>query len=413
MKVVVAVLASCLIVAHSLSDAQEIAANAAAVPNHKSSSHVAPPDISKGVVDTTIARFPTGPDLGPWEYSRALFLLGELSVYRRTHDQNYLAYAKAWEDSHANDQGQVDRPIDALDFIEPANVAISLYQQTGEAKYKVTADRVADVFKGYPHTSDGGFWHAINSGREHQLWLDGTFMAVPFIIRQGALSGHSSEANAEAIHQLLVYGSNLRDKNGPLYFHAYDESGKAPWADPVTHQSHVKWGRAIGWYCIALVDLLDVLPESPATAKEKAERQELIAIVQNMARDLVATQDPATGLWFQIIDKPKLEGNFLETSSSSMFTYFLDVAVKRGYIDASYKTAMQRGYRGVLSKVVVDADGHYHINDICEGTNVGDQASYLARKHGTDDFHGLGAFLLMNEEVQFNQTMMQGSGAAR
>jgi unsaturated rhamnogalacturonyl hydrolase len=238
-------------------------------------------------------------------------------------------------------------------------------------------------------------------------------MAVPFLVRQGEISGHSSEGDTEAVRQLLVYGSHLRDAGGPLYFHAYDETGKAVWADPTTHQSGVKWGRAIGWYCMALVNTLDALPKSPATAKEKAQRQELLMIVQNMARDLASFQDPTTGLWFQIVDKPKLEGNFLETSCSSMFTYFLDVAVKRGYVDSSYKPAAHRGYRGVLSKVALEPDGHYHVTGICEGTNVGDQASYLARKVNTDDFHGLGAFLLMNEEVQFNQTMMQTSGKGR
>ena len=370
-------------------------------------------DISKDVVDATIERLPTASDLGAWEYSRALFLMGELSVYQRTHDPKYLTYAKAWADSHIDAKGSIDRPIDALDFIMPGNVAISLYRETGDKKYKVAADRLAEIFKTYPRTADGGFWHAMNGERDHQLWLDGTFMALPFLVRQGALSGHQAEVDAEAVRQLLVYGLHTRDANGPLYFHAYDESGHATWADPVTHQASVKWGRAIGWYCVALVDVLEAMPQSPATAEEKAQRQQLIAIVQKMASDLVAVQDPATGLWFQIMDKPKLKGNFLETSSSSMFTYFLDSAVKHGYIDASYQTAAQHGYQGVLSKVVTGADGHLHIKDICEGTNVGDQAYYLERKVNTDDFHGLGAFLMMNEEVQYNRSMMDDVSAGR
>jgi len=363
-------------------------------------------DISKDVVDSTMARLPTASSVGEWEYSRALFMLGVLSVYGRTHDQRYLTYAKAWVDSHIGTDGTIDRPINALDFIMPGNVAISLYRDTGEEKYKLAADKLADVFKTYPRTSDGGFWHAMNGQRDHQLWLDGTFMALPFIVRQGALSGHQREADAEAVKQLLVYGAHTRDPDGPLYFHAYDESGAAKWADPVTHRASVKWGRAIGWYCMALVDVLEAMPATPATAEQKMQRQQLITIVQHVAHDLVEFQDPATGLWYQIVDKPKLAGNFLETSSSSMFTYFLDAAAKHGYIDASYKAAAQHAYQGIMSKVTLGADGHWHIADICEGTNVGNQASYLNRKVYSDDFHGLGAFLLMNEEVQFNRSIM-------
>jgi len=413
MKIAAAALVPWFIFSQGLGNTTAVSMMSNAVPAHNTSRQTAPIDISKDVVDTTLARFPTASTLGDWEYSRALFLLGDLSVYRRTHDRRYLAYAKAWADMHIDQHGKVDHPIDALDFVMPGNVAISLYGETGEKRYKVAADDIAATFKTYPRTSDGAFWHAINTRREHQLWLDGTFMAEPFLVRQGGLSGEAKAADDEAVHQLLVYGAHLRDPNGPLYFHAYDESGHAPWADPVTHRSSVKWGRAIGWYCMALVNTLEAMPKSPATVKDKAQRQDLLAIVRDLARDLVSFQDPATGLWFQIVDKPKLEGNFLETSSSCMFTYFLDVALKRGYIGNEYKAAEKHGYRGVLSKVVLGQDGHYHVTDICEGTNVGDQASYLSRKVYTDDFHGLGAFLLMNEEVKFNRTMMQPAGPGR
>ncbi|HEY0308900.1 MAG TPA: glycoside hydrolase family 88 protein [Acidobacteriaceae bacterium] len=369
--------------------------------------HASATDISRSVVDATITRLPTAADLGPWEYSRALFLLGELSVYQRTHDSRYLDYAKAWADAHSDAKGNVDHPIEALDFIMPGNVDITLYQITGDARYKRTAEKIDSVFTTYPRTEDGGFWHASNNGREHQLWGDGTFMALPFLIRAGAMNGRSADANREAVKQLLIYDRHLRDPHGPLFFHAYDASGKATWANSDTHHSAVKWGRAIGWYCVALTEVLDALPAEPLMAQDKADRQKLIVIAQNLARDLTNLQDPETGLWFQIIDKPKLPGNFVETSSSSMFTYFLDVAVKHGYIDASYHSVAERGYRGVMSKVILGADGHYHVTGICEGTNVGTQEDYLARKVYVDDFHGLGAFLLMNEEVQYNKPEMR------
>jgi unsaturated rhamnogalacturonyl hydrolase len=215
------------------------------------------------------------------------------------------------------------------------------------------------------------------------------------------------EADREAMQQLLIYDEHLRDPHGPLFFHAYDESGKAAWADPKTHHASVKWARAIGWYCIALTEVLDALPAQPASEQDRVTKQKLLVIAKNLARDLVSLQDPKTGMWFQVIDKPTLPGNFVETSSSSMFTYFLDVASKHGYIDANYREAAQRGYRGVMSKVELGADGRYHVTGICEGTNVGTESDYLARHVYTDDFHGLGAFLLMSEEVKYNQPAME------
>jgi len=376
-----------------------------AVPVTAASSHVT--DISRVIVDETMARLPTPADLGEWGYAPTLFLLGDMNVYRRTHDPKYLAYAKSWMDSHIDAKGNVDVNVQSLDWIMPGNLAVVLYQQTGDVRYKLAADKLAAHFATYPRISDGGFWHMTDDDHAHQLWLDGTYMALPFMMRQASISGNQDKAAAEAVSQLIIYGNHLRDAHGPLYFHAYDESGKQAWANPGTHQSPEKWARSIGWYCMALVDVLDALPKSPASPKLREQRKQLITIVQHMASDLRSLQDPTTGLWFQIIDKPALPGNFRETSSSSMFTYFLDIAVKRGYIDPSYHAAVMQGYHGVLSNIVMGADGKFHILDISEGTDVGDQAYYLARQRHPDDYHGLGAFLLMNEEVQFNHAAMQ------
>jgi len=398
---------ACIASGGALSQAQAASASAAV---HAATQKA---DVSREIVDATIARLPTAADLGPWEYSRALFLLGELSVYRRTHDPKYLHYAEAWADSHTGANGKIDHPIDALDFIMPGNVDITLYEMTGDARYKVTADGIAKTFASYPRTEDGGLWHATNDGREHQLWADGTFMALPFMVRSGVLEGHPAASDSEAMEQLVVYYKHLHDPNGPLLFHAYDESDTAAWVDKATHHSTIKWSRAIGWYCMALVQVLDALPEKLPTAQDRAMRQQLIVIAQTLAHDLAQLQDPKTGLWSQIIDKPSLPGNFLETSGSCMFTYFLDDAVKHGYIDASYHDAAMRGYKGVMSRVSLGADGLYHISGICEGTNVGTQNDYLTRKVYTDDFHGLGAFLLMNEEVSYNLPAMQIAKADR
>ena len=367
-------------------------------------------DISKEVVDAAMVRMPTAYKLGEWGYSRALFLLGDLSVYRRTHDPKYLEYAKEWADSHIGPNGQFDQPMNTLDFMMPGNVLVELYQATGDEKYKRGAEQVYAAFATYSRNPDGAMWHAENGERDHQLWLDGAYMGMPLLVRTGTLLGHAQSADEEAEKQVLLYDKHLKDPNGPVYFHAYDESGVQPWSNATTHRSSFKWGRSIGWYSMALVDVLDGVPANTKDPVLIAQRKQMLAIIQTLARDLAGLQDPATGLWWQVIDQPTVKGNFLETSCSSMYTYFLDIAVKRGYIPASYKMNVERGRNGVLSKITFGPDGQPHIADISEGTNVSDLAYYLARKRPIDDFHGLGAFLLMNEEVEFNQPAMQLKG---
>ncbi|MGH9523506.1 MAG: glycoside hydrolase family 88 protein, partial [Terriglobales bacterium] len=160
-------------------------------------------------------------------------------------------------------------------------------------------------------------------------------------------------------------------------------------------------------YGMATVDILDVLP------KNHPGRKKLVKIVQRLVKSLAKYQDPKTGLWYQIVDKTTDPNNWNETSSSSMFSYIIDVAVKRGYVSKKYEAVAQKGYRGVMSKVSVGADGLVDIRDICEGTNVDDLAYYYARKRNVNDFHGLGAFLIMNEEFRTGLSSMQQSLPAK
>jgi unsaturated rhamnogalacturonyl hydrolase len=185
MKFVIAALAGCLLLLQGVSG-QALASKSMKKARTLSAgeSVAAGADLSKDIVDTTINRLPTPATLGESEYSRALFLLGDLSVYRPTHDPKYLAYAKSRADSHISTQGEIDRPVDALDFIMPGNVAVALSQETSEERYKLAADHLAEFFKTYPRTSDCAFWHAMNNGREHQLWLDGVYMALPLASRR-------------------------------------------------------------------------------------------------------------------------------------------------------------------------------------------------------------------------------------
>lgn len=356
-------------------------------------------DWSEAVVESTMKRYPTATELGSWGYAKALFLMGEYMVWKRTGDSRYLQYVRNWVDSHVDAQGNMDHGTENLDAMLPGNLLLLLYQETGEEKYKLAAEKIRQRLNTYPRTADGGFWHATGASRQHQLWGDGVFMSMPFLVRYGRLFGESAYANDEAAKQLIVYASHLRSPEGLLY-HAYDESGAATWADAASHHSTEFWGRAMGWFGMTLIDVLDALPANDP------KRPQLISILQDLVRGLTKYQDNQTGLWYQVVDKGSTPGNWLETSSSSMYSYVISVAVKRGYVDKKYEAVARKGYNGVLTRISLDTEGMANITDICEGTNVSDLAYYFARKRNVNDFHGLGTFLIMNEYFLTGESAM-------
>ncbi len=351
-------------------------------------------DWSKDLCDSQMQRTPDPTKLGGWGYAISLYLYGQFLVYKRTGDKKYLDYIQGWVDKHVSEDGVIDRTISALDYMLPGNLLLVLYAETKQEKYRKAADSIRHRFDTYPRTEDGAFWHALS--RQHQLWLDGMFMSMPFLVRYGKTFNDAKYANDEAVKQLLIYKKHLNDPQTGLMFHAYDESGAQPWADPVTHHSSIFWCRAIGWFGMALIEVLEILPHN------HPQRKELIDQVIQLTNAYAKYQDSATGLWYQVVDKASTPGNWLETSSSSMYTYTIYMAVQRKYIPKKFLEVACKGYRGVLTQVSKDADGQMHIANICGGTNVGDLAFYLNRPRNTDDFHGLGAFLIMNEQLRLS-----------
>ena len=369
-------------------------------------------DWSVGMVESTLKRYPTAKDLGSWGYARSLYLYGQYLVYKRTREPRYLEYIKNWVDNHVdaagvvrstNAQGVVrEITFENLDSMLPGNLLLILYQETKEPKYKLAADRIRRRFNTYPRTKDGGFWHANTKSREWQLWGDGVFMSMPFLVRYGNLFADSNYAAEEAVKQLLIYASHLNDPKTGLMFHAYDERGQTPWANKETKTSPEIWCRAMGWFGMTLIEVLELLPAN------HPKRPQLIAQLNQLVKAWSNYQDRKTGLWYQVVDKGSDPNNWLETSSSSMYTYVIAMAVDRGYVSKSYRRVAERGYAGVLTKLSLDQNGDTNIVDICEGTNVADLAYYFARKRNTNDFHGLGAFLIMNEKFM-NKTLKGSS----
>jgi unsaturated rhamnogalacturonyl hydrolase len=329
--------------------------------------------------------------LGPWSYTEGLFLYGTYLIYQRTHQKKYLDYMQAWADRFVDSSGHLNNGLSSLDSMQSGNVLLALYKEGRGNKYKTAATQIRNRLKTFPRTkkdgNPGAFWHA--TSRQNQLWADGTFMVLPFLLHYGQIVGEQDYANAEVVRNLNIYYTHLNDPATGLLRHAYDESKSQSWANKTTGQAPEDWCRAIGWYGMASIEALDIVPAS------QPGRADILSHLQTLVAAFKKWQDPATGRWFQLPAKPTLNGNWTETSCSAMFTYTTSRANEKGYVDASYKSVSRNGYQGVLAKVSSKGD----VSDICIGTNVGDQSYYLGRPRKTNDLHGLGAVIIMNEQL--------------
>jgi rhamnogalacturonyl hydrolase YesR/lysophospholipase L1-like esterase len=327
-------------------------------------------------------------NLGRWVYITGFYMSAQYRIYKVTGNQAYLQYIKDWIDDHVNEDGVIDRDIWSLDNCQPGLATLYLYQETGEKKYKAAANHIRNTLRTFPRTSDGGFHH--DTAKKGQLWLDGVYMVLPFLVTYGHIFGDTT-CYTEAVNQIIIYASHLKDEKTGLLYHAYDEDGSEDWADNDAHRSHCFWGRSMGWFGMAIVDILDYIPAN------HPKRVQLIQILTNMIEGLAQFQDAETGLWYQLVNQPDDPENWLETSCSCMYTYFTAKAVEKGYIPTRYKQMAIRGYEGVLKyKFSIDEQGFANLKDVTQGTMARkDCEYYLQHPRQTNDLHGLGAFLTM------------------
>ncbi|HXI56416.1 MAG TPA: glycoside hydrolase family 88 protein [Polyangia bacterium] len=353
-------------------------------------------DWSAALVDSTMARFPSAASLGAWDYTRTFYFDSQYQVWRRTGNMTYINRLRSWVDAHVNASGVIDVALNTLDSMQGMNVLIDLYNETGQAKYKTAATSIRTRLNSYPRTTQDGNPGALihQTPLTGQLWADGGFMLNPGLSRYGHTFNDAAYTDTEVTRQMLIYANRLRSSVAAgLFLHAYDETGASSWANPTTHQSPEIWCRAVGWYGLAMINLLETIdPANP-------DRPALLTNLQNLVAGLATYQDLASGRWFQVVDKASTSGNFTETSCSAMHTFVISRAVERGYVSPSFSAQASAGYQGTLGRISLDGSGMTNLTNIVVATGPGNLAFYLARPQATNDFHGLGAFLVMQEQL--------------
>lgn len=319
-------------------------------------------------------------------------------------NENYRNALKTVTGSYISDDGHIytfEPDLFSIDLTKPGDMVILLEQRTGEKKYRKAADFLRERLRLHPRTSQGAFWHRVTY--PNQLWLDGVYMGMPFLARYAATyeTGETQHKSfEEAVHEFVIARDQLRDEKTGLYYHAWDESRKADWADKKTGRASQFWSRGMGWYAMALVDVLDYLPES-----EMELRKTLLGIVNEFAKDIVKYQDTETATWWQITDKPGAIGNYREATGSAMFTYFFTKAVNKGYLPESYRDIAIKSYQGMINEfVTVHADGKISLNDQClvAGLGFGRDGSYdyyMTERIVSNDAKGNTPFILAGVEM--------------
>jgi len=344
---------------------------------------LSPVDISIGLANSEMERRGDSLSYGGWDevnqnaskwtYTTGLLMQSMDDVSAVTGNTIFADYAARTMDSYLGGNGLIhtyEPEKFNIDHINSGKMLQRLYAKNNDPEYRAAIDTLAAQLVDHPRTSEGAFWH--KQRYPWQLWLDGVYMGMPFWAGIGVMEGDDHKVE-EAAREFSIARSHLRDPDTGLYYHAWDEAKEQIWADPETGRSKYVWARGLGWYAMALVDILDVIPTDNAEI-----RAPLLAIIPELADSLIQTQD-ATGVWYQIMDKPGEPGNYLEASGSSMFTYFLAKAINKGYLPETYTEAAQKAYTGLVNEfVTVYADGSSHVTNICQvaGLGFGRDGSY-------------------------------------
>jgi unsaturated rhamnogalacturonyl hydrolase len=343
--------------------------------------------------DTLMAKFKAEelPPVGRFHYHQGVFLLGMQRCWEQDHNKKYFDYMKAWVDSLIRPDGSiVQYDPGQMDDIQPGILLYVIYEATGDSRYKIALDELVSNFPKLHCNKEGGYWHKDTT--PDQMWLDGLFMGGPISTKYAAKLGADGFFDRVTLQAKLMAKYNRDEKTG-LFYHGWDESRKAIWANPQTGTSPEFWGRAIGWYSTAVLDILDDLPVS------HPDRQTLIDIDKNLIEPINRYQDKKTGLWYQVVDKGDRLDNWPEISCSCLFVYSIAKAVRKGLLDKKYLVSAQKGYEGVIHSLTFDGNGGVQIDGVCVGTGIGDYAFYAARPISVNDLHGVGAFIIMCDEI--------------
>ena len=336
-----------------------------------------------------------------WNYIDGCMMTALLAMSDITGEAQYFDFAEHFIDDFVAEDGSI-RSYEPekfnLDDINEGRVLFSLLEKTGKEKYRKAAALLRRQLEQQPRTYEGNFWH--KAIYPNQVWLDGIYMAQPFYALYEKHLG--SGDFRDTVSQIETVRSRMFDEEKHLYYHGYDASRSAFWADPVTGRSKNFWLRSIGWFAVALADLLEILPEGE-------DREKLKGIFAELMEGAARYADEETGLYWQVVDQGGREGNYLETSGSSMLAYAMLKGVRLGALEKEYAAKGQKTFRGIVEKYLSFTDGDLNLGGICLVAGLGPETNrrrdgsyeyYISEPVVANDAKGVAPFLLCYTEIK-------------
>lgn len=336
-----------------------------------------------------------------WNYEEAVTLRGIVRLWEKTGDPAYFNYTQKIIDHFIREDGSI-RTYEPLDYnsdqVTGGLILLTLYEQTKEIKYKKAMDHIWEQIQWQPRTKEGGFWHKYKY--PYQMWLDGAYMLDVFYAHYS--KAFNKNTFTDIANQLIWMERHLKDPATGLLFHGWDESKKQKWCDPLTGRSPEIWSRSMGWYSMALVDILETMPQ------HHPKRPDLLRILTQLMTALSHYQDKNSGVWYQIVNKGTLPGNYLEASGSTMFTYAMAKGINLGYLPSSFKPTLLKAYEGLQKEfITLDEKGMPHIHHSCSGAGLGGipyrsgtYEYYVNEPQRSDDLKTIGPLIALFLEIE-------------
>lgn len=341
-----------------------------------------------------------------WNYIDGCMIKAILDLYAIKGDEKFLKFADDFIDYFVQDDGSI-KSYDPLEYnidnVNAGKTLFELYKLTGKEKYKKAIETIYSQVKNQPRTEEGNFWH--KKIYPNQVWLDGMYMGQPFYM-QYEVEYNNCKNCKDSYDQFLNVYDKLRDPKTGLYYHGYDYSRKAFWCDKVTGLSRNFWLRALGWYAMALIDTISVMPDTMAEEKSK-----LSSIYKELIDSMLKYQSD-NGMWYQVVNLGGIPNNYLETSGSSIFAYAIMKSVRMGILDESYFKYGEKAFNGVCEKYLSEKDGELQLDGICLVAGLGPENNtrrdgtfgyYMSEPVVSNDAKGVGPLVLAYIEILYKE----------
>ena len=373
-------------------------------------------------VQSELQRCPTAAELDglqgrlKWNYTTGLELKAFLDCSYMDELLPVREYVRDWYEAIIDSTGAIGGGYKeanySLDHICPGWTLLKLVKSYPEEKYFKAIEQLYRQLQAQPRNAEGGFWH--KQIYPDQMWLDGLYMAMPFYAeytRDYVADSLRSAHYEDIVHQFSLAYEHCYDPANGLLRHAWDASQRMFWCDPQTGQSAHAWGRALGWYCMALVEVIDILDQD-----SRFEDKTLPSILSSVFASLLKVADPETGLWYQVIDCPGREGNYLEATCNAMFAYAMLKGVRLGVLDGvDEKMACQTYEQMVKTFVTVDDAGVVDLNECCAVAGLGGKQMrsgkydyYVNETIVKNDPKGMGPLIwAMHEYEQYHENKLE------